>query len=73
MLDDTSSGIYKFIFERLIQIHDEIIFRDPEYRKLGEEPQQLMKQLGDELTPEGQAKLDRFDCSRTEQRRGRMN
>ena len=67
MLDSTSGGIYQFIFERLIQIHDEIVFHDPEYRKLGEEPQQIMKQLNEELTPAGQERLDRFDCSRTEQ------
>ena len=67
MLDYTSTGIHKFIFDRLNQINDEIIFHDPEYRKLGEEPQQLMKQLNEELTPAGQERLDRFDCSRTEQ------
>jgi hypothetical protein len=67
MLDYTSTGIRKFIFDRLNQIHDEIVFHDPEYRKLGEEPQQLMKQLNEELNPAGQQKLDRFDCSRTEQ------
>jgi hypothetical protein len=67
MLDYTSSGIHKFIFDRLNQIHDEIVFHDPEYRKLGEEPQQLMKQLNAKLTPEDREMLDRFDCSRTEQ------
>ncbi len=67
MIDYTSTGIHKFILDRLYQINDEIVFHDPEYRKLGEEPQQLMKQLNEELTPAGQERLDRFDCSRTEQ------
>jgi hypothetical protein len=55
------------IFDRICQIHDEIIFHDPEYRELGEEPAELMKQLGAKLDTEYQKKLDRFDCSRTRQ------
>ena len=67
MLSYKSTGIQKFIFDRLIQINDEIVFHDPEHRQMGEEPQQLMKQLNAKLTPEDQKILDRFDCARTEQ------
>ena len=67
MLDYHCTGIQKFIFDRIIQIHDEIVFHDPEHRKMGEEPSELMKQLNAKLTPEDQKILDRFDCTRTEQ------
>ena len=67
MLTDKDLGIQKFIFDRLFQIHDEIVFHDPEHRQMGEEPQQLMEQLNAKLTPEDQKILDRFDCARTEQ------
>jgi hypothetical protein len=50
-----------------LEFHDEVVFHDPEYRKLGEEPQQLMEQLNAKLTPAGKEMSDRFDCARTEQ------
>ncbi len=31
MLSDQSKGIQKLIFERICQIHDEILIHDPEY------------------------------------------
>ncbi len=67
MLTDKSTGIQKFIFDRICQIQDEIVFHDPEYRQMGEEPAELMKQLGAKLVPEDREILDRFDCARTEQ------
>jgi hypothetical protein len=67
MLDYRCTGIQKFIFDRINQIHDEIVFHDPEHRQMGEEPAELMKQLNAKLTPEDQKILDRFDCARTEQ------
>jgi hypothetical protein len=69
MLDYRCTGIQKFIFDRIYQIQDEIVFNDPEHREMGKEPQQLMEQLNAKLTPEDQKILDRFDCARTE----RMN
>ena len=38
MLTYKSTGIQKFIFDRLNQIHDEVVFHDPEHREMGEEP-----------------------------------
>ena len=67
MLSYKSTGIQKLIFDRICQIHDEIVFNDPEHREMGEEPQQLMEQLNAKLTPEDQKVLDRFDCARAEQ------
>jgi hypothetical protein len=67
MLTDKDLGIQKFIFDRINQIHDEIVFHDPEHRKMGEEPAELMKQLNAKLTRSDQEILDRFDCARTEQ------
>jgi hypothetical protein len=52
---------------RIIQIHDEIVYSDPEHRELGEAPQELMKQLNAKLTPEDQKLLDRLDCAYMEQ------
>jgi hypothetical protein len=67
MLDYHSKGIQKFILDRLYQIHEEIVNLDPEYRELGEEPVQLMKQLSAKLTPEDQKLLDQYDCRRMDQ------
>ena len=67
MLTSDSKGIQKFILDRITQIHEEIVYHDPEHRELGEEPEQLMKQLNTKLTPEDQQLLDRFDCARMEQ------
>jgi hypothetical protein len=67
MLDYHCIGIQKFIFDRINQINDQIVFNDPEHRQLGEEPAELLKQLNSKLTPEDQKILDRFDCARTEQ------
>ena len=36
MLDYHSTGIQKFILDRLTQIHEEIVYSDPEHRELGE-------------------------------------
>lgn len=38
MLTYKSTGIQKFILNRLTQIHDEIVSQDPEYRELGKRP-----------------------------------
>lgn len=67
MLDYHSTGIQKFIFYRLTQIHDEIIAHDPEQQELGEDPNELFKQLIAKLNPEDQKLLDEYDCRRMEQ------
>ena len=38
MLSYKSTGIRKFILDRLTQIYDEVVFYDPEHREMGEEP-----------------------------------
>ena len=38
MLSDKDLGIKKFILERIMQIDDEIVQYDPEYKKLEERP-----------------------------------
>jgi hypothetical protein len=35
MLNSDSQGINKFILDRLVQIHDEILIHDPEFQELG--------------------------------------
>ena len=72
MLTYKTTGIQKFIFDRICQIHDEIVFHDPQYREMGEEPAELMKHLNAKLAWSDQEILDRFDCARTEQRKSRM-
>ncbi|MGE5604759.1 MAG: hypothetical protein ACM3YE_03600 [Bacteroidota bacterium] len=52
MLTYKSTGIQKFILNRLTQIHDEIVGEDPEYRELGERPDELLKLIAAKLTPE---------------------
>ncbi len=67
LLTSHSTGIQKFILDRLIQIHEEIVNTDPEHRQLGEEPGELFKQLVAKLTPDDQLLLDRYECARIEQ------
>lgn len=61
MLTSDSTGIQKFIFDRIIQIHDEILIHDPEFRKLGERPDELLKLIAAKLTPEDRKLLDEYE------------
>jgi hypothetical protein len=57
MLDYHCTGIQKFILDRITQIHEEIVKDDPEFRELGERPDELLKQIAAKLIPEDK-KLD---------------
>ncbi len=61
MLNCHNTGIQKLIFNRLVQIHEEIVGSDPEYRQLGERPDELLKQLAAKLNREDQSLLDEYD------------
>ena len=57
MLTDKDLGIKKFILERIMQINDEIIESDPEYKKLEERPNELLRLMAAKLTPEDKEHL----------------
>lgn len=61
MLTDKSTGIQKFIFDRLNQIDEEIVEADPEYKKLGERPEELMELVAAKLSPEDGQLLKEYD------------
>jgi hypothetical protein len=67
MLSSDSQGIQKFILERLVQIHDDILIHDPEFQELGEKPGEIFKRLCAKLTPEDGQLLDEYDCGRMSQ------
>ena len=52
MLTDKDLGIKKFILDRLMQIEEEIVEADPEYKELEERPNELLKLIAAKLTPE---------------------
>ena len=57
MLSDKDFGIKKFILDRIMQINDEIIESDPEYKKLEERPNELLRLMAAKLTPEDKERL----------------
>jgi hypothetical protein len=61
MLDYHCTGIQKFILDRLTQIYEEVVKDDPEHRKLGERPYELLKQIAAKLTPEDQKLLKEYE------------
>ncbi len=67
MLNSRATGIQKFILDRLVQIHDEIVIADPEHQQLGERPDELLQQLSDQLSAPDRQLLDQYDCARLEQ------
>ncbi len=67
MLTNDSKGIQKFIFERLGQIHEEILMNDSEYKELGKNQAEIFKQLFAKLTPEDSKMLDKYDSGRMNQ------
>jgi hypothetical protein len=67
MLNSNSQGIPKYILDRLIKIHDEILIHDPEYQELGEKPGEIFKRLCANLPPEYNQLLDEYDCGRMNQ------
>ena len=57
MYTDKDLGIKKFILDRIMQINDEIVESDPEYKKLEERPNELLRQMAAKLTPEDKERL----------------
>jgi hypothetical protein len=57
MLSDKDLGIKKFILDRIMQINDEIVESDPEYKELEECPNELLKLIAAKLTPEDNERL----------------
>jgi hypothetical protein len=64
MLNSDSQGIQKFILERLVHIHEEILIHDQEFKELGEKPGEIFKRLYSKLPPEDSRLLDEYDCGR---------
>jgi hypothetical protein len=67
MLGDDSQGIYEFILDRILKIHDKLLPSDPEYQQLGERSDEIRQQLTPSLGPKELALFDDFDCSRAAQ------
>jgi hypothetical protein len=67
MLSSKSKGIQAFIFNRLYQIHEEILSEDPEYRELGRQQRVLLDRVFASLPPEERQMLDEYDAGRTAQ------
>ena len=61
MLTDKNTGIQKFILDRILQIHEEIVKDDPEFKKLWERPNELLKLIAAKLTPEDKKLLDEYE------------
>jgi hypothetical protein len=64
MLNSDSQGIQKYILERLVKIHDEILIHDPEFKELGEKPGEIFKRLCAKLPQEDGQLLDEYDSTR---------
>jgi hypothetical protein len=60
MLTDQDTGIRKFILDRLDPITTEAE-ADPEYKELGERPDELLKLAAAKLPPEDKALLKEYD------------
>jgi hypothetical protein len=61
MLTDQDLGIKKFILDRIMQIDDEIVNEDPEYKQLGERPNELLELAAAKLSPEDSKLLKEYD------------
>jgi hypothetical protein len=51
----------KLILDRIVQIDDEIVEADPEYKRLGERPDELLKLVAAKLSPEDNQLLKEYD------------
>lgn len=60
MLSNKSKGFQKLIFERICEIHDEILMSDHEYRELGKIPSKLFERLFTKLPAEDREILDQY-------------
>jgi hypothetical protein len=61
MLTYKDLGIKKLIFDRLSQIDEEVVEADPEYKQLGERPNELLKLAAAKLSPEDNELLEEYD------------
>jgi hypothetical protein len=61
MLTDKDLGIKKFILDRIMQIDDEIVNIDPEYKKLGGRPDELLRLVATKLSQEDNQLLKEYD------------
>jgi hypothetical protein len=61
MLTDKDLGIKKFILDRICQIDDELVKADPEYKQLGERPDELLRLVAAKLSPEDNKLLKEYD------------
>ena len=57
MLTDKDLGIKKFILDQIMQIDDEIVNDDPEYKKLEERPNELLRLIATKLALEDNEQL----------------
>ena len=60
MLTDQDLSIKKFILG-IMQIDDEIVKDDPEYKELGERPNELLELAAAKLSPEDNKLLKEYD------------
>ncbi len=67
MLSDQSKGFQKLIFDRICQIHDEILVNDPEYKELDKVPSELFNRLWDKLSQEDRDLLDDYSSESMQQ------
>jgi hypothetical protein len=51
----------KLILDRIVQIDDEIVEADPEYKRLGERPDELLELVVVKLSPEDNHLLKEYD------------
>ena len=60
MLTGKDLGIKKFILDRIMQIDDEIVKDDPEYKQLGERPNELLELAASKLPLEDKELLKEY-------------
>ena len=61
MLTDSHQGIHAMILEHIMHIYDTILFYDPEYNQLGERPNELLRQIKEKLSSEGQKLFQEYE------------
>ena len=67
MLTSESQGNQRFILDRLVQIHDETLNHDPEYKELGVTSGLIFERLRAMLPSEERQLLDDYDDARINQ------
>ena len=67
MLTSNSHGIQKFILDRLVQIHDETLNHDSEFKELGMKSGKIFERLRAKLPAEERQLLDDYDDAQVNQ------